>query len=224
MNVDTARKVLNKQQTALRDVMTSYDQHEEAINLFLSHHAMLHSAQVADFAHWSYEDAILDGLDEAQIRRIPKNCEHSIAWLLWHMARIEDVTMNILVAGTPQLLLQDDWLTQMNITMRDTGNEIADAEVLQFSQTVEIEALRAYRVAVGKQTQAMVQTLQPSDLKRKVDSDRLQTLRIEEAVIEEAAGLLNYWGKRNVAGLLLMPATRHNIVHLNEAYRLKNKR
>jgi hypothetical protein len=43
-------------------------------------------------------------------------------------------------------------------------------------------------------------------------------------VVEAAAGLLDYWGRRTIAGLLLMPATRHNIVHLNEAARIKQKR
>ena len=36
--------------------------------------------------------------------------------------------------------------------------------------------------------------------------------------------LVKYWGKRDTAGLLLMPATRHNFIHLNEALRLKQAR
>ena len=46
----------------------------------------------------------------------------------------------------------------------------------------------------------------------------------EGAVVEEARDLIDYWGKRTIAGLLLMPATRHNLVHLNEALRLKRRR
>jgi hypothetical protein len=49
-------------------------------------------------------------------------------------------------------------------------------------------------------------------------------MRDEGAVVEAARGLLDYWGKRNIAGLLLMPATRHNLVHLNEALQLKQRR
>ena len=45
----------------------------------------------------------------------------------------------------------------------------------------------------------------------------------EGAVLEVASDLIDYWAKRTIAGLLLMPATRHNLVHLNEALRLKQK-
>jgi hypothetical protein len=41
-------------------------------------------------------------------------------------------------------------------------------------------------------------------------------------VVEAARGIADYWSKRNVAGLLLMPATRHNLIHLNEAFLLKS--
>ena len=34
---------------------------------------------------------------------------------------------------------------------------------------------------------------------------------------------VDYWSKRNTAGLLLMPATRHNLIHLNEALQIKRR-
>jgi hypothetical protein len=52
----------------------------------------------------------------------------------------------------------------------------------------------------------------------------LQQVLDEGAVVQEAQGLLDYWGGLNIAGLLLMPPTRHNFVHLNEALRIKQKR
>jgi hypothetical protein len=36
-------------------------------------------------------------------------------------------------------------------------------------------------------------------------------------------GIVDYWGSRTIAGLLLMPPTRHNFTHLNEARMLKQK-
>ena len=52
-------------------------------------------------------------------------------------------------------------------------------------------------------------------------SARHEILRFAQA---HAVDLIVYWSKRDIAGLLLMPATRHNIVHLNEALRIKKKR
>lgn len=218
------RKSLNKRQTELRRLLSSADRYQEAIELFLSHHAMLHSARMAQTEAWSFEDEVLDDMTEEQIRRIPQNCEHSVAWCIWHIARCEDITMNLLVAGSPQVLLRDDWLGRTKATARDTGNAMDGREMANFSATVGIDPLRAYRVAVGRRTREIVRQLEPEDLWQKVDPSRLQRVMDEGAVVEAARGLIDYWGKRDVAGLLLMPASRHHIVHLNEALRLKKRR
>jgi len=222
--IESLRKSLNKQQTELRRIVTSFDQHDKAIQLFLSHHAMLHSAKMAQTESWSFEDAVLNDLTEEQFRRIPRNCEHSIAWCIWHLARIEDVAMNLLVAGSPQILHQDNWFERMKVAACDTGNAMDEKDLANLSATIDIEVLRAYRVVVGRRTRAIVKQLEPEALRKKVDPFRLQQVRDEGAVVEAAGWLLDYWGKRNHAGLLLMPATRHNIVHLNEALRLKRRR
>ncbi|MBN1815567.1 MAG: DinB family protein [Anaerolineae bacterium] len=218
------RKLCLNRQTELRRLLSSSERHDEAIQLFLSQHAMLHSAKMAQTEPWSFEDEVLDGMTEEQIRRIPRNCEHSVAWLIWHIARCEDITMNLLVAGSPQVLNQDGWLERIKTPVGHTGNEMDKAGVARFSTSIDIGALRAYRVAVGRRTREIVKRLGPEDLKRKVDPARLQRVWDEGAVVEAASYITDYWGKRNVAGLLLMPATRHHIVHLNEALKLKRRR
>lgn len=227
--MESYRKSLNKRQTELRRMLLSFRRHDEAIQLFLHQHAMLHSAKAAQTEQpasefWSFEDNVLDDMTEEQMRRIPSNCEHSVAWCIWHIARIEDVTMNLLVAGSPQVLYRDDWLERMKIAVRDTGNEMDRATVADLGVTIDTEALRAYRVAVGRRTREIVRQLHLEELKQKVDPCRLQQVMDEGAVVEAASGLLEYWGRRNIAGLLLMPATRHNIVHLNEALQIKHRR
>lgn len=185
---------------------------------------MLHSAGMAGTEPWSFEDAILDGITEEQMWRIPRNCEHSVAWIIWHIARCEDVAMNLLVAGSPQVLNQGDWLGRIRASICHTGNEMDEAGVARFSKSVDIEALRAYRVAVGRRTREIVEPLGLEELRQQVDPACLQRVMDEEAVVEAASYITDYWGKRNVAGLLLMPATRHHIVHLNEALKLKRRR
>ena len=69
--------------------------------LLLQHHAMLHASEKTQAEVWSYADEIWQGLTEADARRIPPKQEHSIVWIIWHIARIEDITMAILVAGRP---------------------------------------------------------------------------------------------------------------------------
>jgi hypothetical protein len=219
--VEAYRKMCLKRQTELRRIMMNSNQHDKAIQLFMSQHAMLHSQKMAQTESWSFEDEVLNDMPTVQIRCIPPGREHSVAWLIWHMTRCEDITMNLLVAGTPQILHTGGWLKQMKITVCDTGNAMDHAALADFSKAIDIEALRNYRLAVGRRTREIAKQLQPADSKRKVESSRMQQVMSEGAVVEAARGIADYWSKRNVAGLLLMPATRHHLIHWNEALQLK---
>ena len=95
--------------------------------------------------------------------------------------------------------------------------------VEKVSEEIDLDALRAYRQAVGRRTREIVQTLQPADMKQRVDPARLQQVLDTSAVEEEARSITEYWGRRDIAGLLLMPPTRHCFLHLNEAQRIQRK-
>ena len=100
--MDIHRKNWNAVQQALKWALAAGDR-EKTLELFLSQHAMLHSGKMAKSGLWSFEDEVLDGLSDEQVRAIPQDGEHSIVWILFHLARIEDITMNMLVAGADQL-------------------------------------------------------------------------------------------------------------------------
>lgn len=216
-------KALNKQQTALRQLVTSGGDHGQAIALFFKQHAQLHSADMAGTDLWSYEDDLLDDIHPDQAKCVPVNAEHSIAWVMWHIARIEDVAMNMLVAGEEQILLRDGWQTRLAIHPQDTGNAMPAPDVVKVSAEIDFHSLRAYRIAVGRQTRTIVRGLTPQDLREKVDANRLKKVLSVGAVVPQAQAVIDYWSKRTIAGLLLMPATRHNLVHLNEVARLKSR-
>jgi hypothetical protein len=220
--IDTYRKTWNKDQKHFRSVLESHTQHEEAIRLFLIQHGVMHSAKVAPEAPWSFEDMLFDDLSNEVFRRVPRNAEHSIAWLVWHLACIEDITMNMLVAGRPQVL--GDWQPRLKISAVDAGNLMPPKKVIELSEAVDRQALRGYRAAVGLATREIVQQLTPEHLKARVDPARLQQVLDQGAVLPSAIELIEYWGRRTIAGLLLMPPTRHNMVHITEAFKLKNKK
>jgi hypothetical protein len=60
-------------------------------------------------------------------------------------------------------------------------------------------------------------------MKRKFDKHSLQRILEEGAVLDVEASnwLIVFWGRKNVSGIILMPVTRHHIVHLNESLREK---
>ncbi len=220
--MDANHKQWNQGQQNLRRALSRGD-HQKAIELFLIQHARVHSAKNSRAKLWSFEDEILNDMPEDQIRCVPPGGEHSIAWILFHLARCEDITMNMLVAGTPQLFVKDGWQKKLRINILHSANSMDDQSVAALSAQIDLDQLRTYRQSVGRRTREIIRKLKPEELQQKAEASRLQKVMDEGALLSEAMGILNYWGKRTVAGLMLMPPTRHNFLHLNEALRIKQK-
>jgi hypothetical protein len=220
MDAKQAFWLWSEQQQKLRRMLQRPDQHAEAIALFLSQHAMLHAAEIAPGTAWSFANAAASDLGDGQLRTIPRGHNQSIAWLIWHCARTEDVAMNMLLAGTPQLLESQGWNARLNLSVRDIGTSMTDAEVADLSARVDLAALHEYRLAVGRRTREIVQSVGPLLLKQPVEPARLQRVRDTGALVSAAYEVAEYWGRHPIMNLLLMPATRHNMTHLNEALRI----
>jgi hypothetical protein len=215
------RQYWNKQQKLLRASLTQPENVQSSIDLFLHQHAMVHAAELTPAEPIHFVETIFLGLTENHWRTILPKGEHSIAWVIWHIARIEDITMNILLAGNEQRFTRENWQSRLNIPFVDTGNSMTMDEVQQMSAAIDIAALKQYRLAVAQDTRGIVQALTWKELKRKVDAGRLQKILDIGAVRSRAVGLIEYWGGLKSFGLMLMPPTRHNFVHLNEARKLK---
>lgn len=220
--MDANRKLWNDGQQKLRRALANHD-YQKAIEQFMTQHAMVHSKKVSRMDVWSFEDELWQGLTEQAFRTIPPKGEHSIAWMLFHIARVEDITMNLLIAGTPQLYNKAGWAKKLKSTIPHSANKMDAEDVARLSARLDMQGLREYRLAVGKRTREIVKKIRVDEFNQKVDPIRLQKVLAEGAVIPEAMEIVNYWGSRTIAGLLLMPATRHNLLHLNEALRVKQK-
>ncbi len=214
------RKELRPRQKDLRQALEGEKDSAACRQLFITLHGILHTGSVAPEAPWSYEDLLLADLNEADFRRVPDNEEHSVAWIVWHLSRIEDVTMNLLIAGRPQIFEEGGWMAKTRAPIRHTGNAMDTTAVRELSQAMDLSALRDYRIQVGLATRSIIKHLCRDDFTKKVDPERLDKILEQGAVSADAIGIIDYWGRRTIAGLLLMPPTRHAIVHWNEALRL----
>lgn len=224
MNPD--RQHWNQQQKALSALLSrrlTDETHPRAVELFLSQHAMIHAAEMSGCGLWSFEDEVCADLSEAAWRIIPPKGEHSIAWMVWHVTRIEDITMNLLVNGSPQVMAQGGWLARLQVSARDTGSAMDAAEIAALSKEMDIAALREYRLAVGRRTREIISGLPREAFGQPIAPERLQRVLDEGGVLESARWLVEYWGGHKIGGLLLMPPTRHPFVHWNEALRVKAK-
>lgn len=206
---------------ALSQIIRKPEQLARAKKRFLDVHARLNLSEVSG-GKPNEADALLLDLAAPEWCAMPTVRDETIAWAIWHIARIEDLTMNILVARQEQVL-DARWHKALGTAITDTGNALSDDEILQFSKTVDFGALLAYRTQVAKTTRAIVAELKPGDMKRKVAPEDVQKIAdlggVTGAV--DSRWLLEFWGAKDVAGILLMPPTRHVLLHLNDCAKWK---
>jgi hypothetical protein len=92
----------NEKHAQLRLLIRSSADPTAAMALFLKLHAAVHPKRAEERGEWSLAEEAVQGLEDKDLRRVPPGEEHSLTWIMWHLARIEDVTMNVLVAGGAQ--------------------------------------------------------------------------------------------------------------------------
>lgn len=212
---------LSELHKALNVIIRKPDKLEEAKQLFLELHSKLHLSSMSGTER-NEVDLLLNDLTLHEYRIMPTAKDETIAWVLWHIARIEDLTMSILIADGEQLF-DPKWKEQLNTPISDTGNALSDHEIIALSQQLNMEKLIKYRNTVGKRTREIVKSLSAEEMKRKVSAQGIERIKQAGGVTnqEDSLWLLDYWGKKDVAGLLLMPPTRHVIMHLNDCCKWK---
>src|SRR5262245_15753562 len=196
----------------------------ELTRFFLGCHAGTHSSDVYD-GRAPGTDRWLSGLSDDQLRMRPTRGLNSIVWLLWHMARTEDVAVNLVVAARPQVF-DDAWARKMNIPRPDMGTGMTADEVDDLTERADIAAVREYRSAVGRRTRDVVRTLRPEAWD--------EILGLEDttrAAVVGAFGPNDDWadgvGHRPWQGLtrgdqLGATAIRHNTAHIGEAVTIRS--
>ena len=153
--------------------------------------------------HRSLLDDLLKSLTEAQVRARPQAGVNTVAWLIWHAARVEDVGVNRFVVDGAQVL-DDGWLARLGVGRRDVGTGMTDAEVDALSAAVDLAALRGYREALTRRTLAVVEALRGQDLAEIVPADRVKRVCTDEgAVAPGAPWLTEFWANRRSRGWLL---------------------
>ena len=216
----------NKNQKLLRKLFKSKSTFHEAVKLCKIQHALVHPSFMGATSDKTFFDLVLEDINENCYRQLQDTkTNRTILYDIWHSTRIEDITVSILVKDSVQVINTDDWQTKLNTRVSDTGNAMDSSEILKLSSELNIKALIDYRVEVARQTQRVLDSLTPDDLKRKFSKEQSQRIIAEKAVLEQEKSiwLIDFWGKKNVAGILLMPATRHHLVHINACLKLKKK-
>jgi hypothetical protein len=218
-------KTWNKDIKHLREIILKQDKIEESKYLSLNLHSMVHSSDMSGLPVKTFEDELWEGLDENTFRTSINEKGRTIAYGIWHSARIEDITMNLLVSDGEQVFNLGNWKDKINSNIVDTGNAMTGEEILEFSKNINMQELKNYRIAVGRKSREIIENLTCNDMKRKFEKQTIQRIINEGAVLDVEASnwLIDFWGKKNVSGIILMPVTRHHVVHINESLSAKKR-
>ena len=111
----------------------------------------------------------VDGVDLDRLTERPSSDSNTIAWLVWHLARVQDHHVAELL-GTEQLWVGGDWGSRFGLDPDPTNTGYGhSAQEVATVRPERPEVLLEYLDAVAQRTSAMLQDLVPSDLDRIVD-------------------------------------------------------
>ncbi len=165
---------------------------------------------------------ILDRVPREKLAVRPSADSNSIAWLLWHIARCEDVAVNAIVRGQPQLLLREQWGPRLGFEDARIGTAFGDEEVGDLGRRLDLDALLQYWEAVSQETRSW---LEEADLEQ-LDwtPDVRERLGAAPPVVpKEGDWLLERWSGQPARFFLRMTVIGHEYLHLGEMMAIRGQ-
>jgi hypothetical protein len=189
-------------------------------DLFLMQHSAVHSKAVAGNAG-SVSERTLGGVTDEQWRVRPREDLNSIAWIVWHVARAEDILVNFAIARKDQVF-DEAWMKKLGISRRDFGIGMTGAEVSELTKQIDVAALRDYRDAVGRRTREIVGAFGPADWEGQSEAASLERAAAAGCFGGRAEQLVKAFTGRPRAALLSGIALFHAAGHLGEATTIRS--
>ncbi len=157
-------------------------------------------------------------LSDAQLRARPRPETNSIAWNIWHLLRIEDITLNRFVALTPQLYTSAGWQERLGIAYGDMGTAMAIGDVDALSQTINLSELANYATAVGAQSTLTLQGFDMALVGQKRPEAHMRAVIAGEKVCAPAIveGVIKYWGNLTIEQYVVDYCVLHPSLHVGE--------
>ena len=120
---------------------------------------------------WGYLTKATDGLTQEEIAWAPAPHCNSIAFILWHTARVEDVWINSVIQNTTWVYTDQGWRERLGIPAREMGFGYTE-EQLKAWPVPKLEDLLGYASAVHENTLAFLESLTPEQLLEVPRDDR----------------------------------------------------
>jgi hypothetical protein len=216
-------KVFTDNQDKWKTLICKKETFVEGRNILLKNHSSVHDKKVYKTNDKTIYDLLWENLKIETCKIISKQGT-SILWNIWHITRIEDLISNLLI-GNKETIFNKEIQSQLNIKITDVGNSMTNPEVELLNNNIDIKVLKEYRIKVGKSTKKILETLEYNDLKIKVKPEQIKKITQNGGVVNDPKSiwLLDFWGNKNILGLLKMPITRHHTLHLIPSFVIKEK-
>lgn len=149
----------------------------------------------------------------------------TVAYSLYHIFRIEDIVLHSVMQDSEQIFFAEDFQRRMNAPIITTGNELSGRQIADFSRALDIEQLYSYIFAVKEKSERFFDGLSFADMRHRVPQERRTRLEKSGSVSadENAFWLCEYWCGKDFRGLLAMPFSRHWIMHVEAALRIRDR-
>lgn len=122
--------------------------------------------QTLDFIHRGFRGAP-EGLTDEQVHFVPEGQSHSIAWCMWHAARIEDLFFQQIFQGQRSEWETGGWAERTGLPEKGfgTGQSTEDAANVHFAS---LDEFKRYQQRVAELALAFLDSLDDEGLKREV--------------------------------------------------------
>ncbi len=118
-----------------------------------------------------YLTKALDGLTQEEAAWSPAAESNSIAFILWHMTRVEDFFFIRVIQREVELYEAEGWREKLGTPAKDTGFEYT-LEQLRAWPVPKLEIIRGYYKSVRKRTLALLNSIAPERLSELARPDR----------------------------------------------------
>jgi uncharacterized damage-inducible protein DinB len=118
-----------------------------------------------------YLTKALDGLTQEEAAWSPASESNSIAFILWHVTRVEDFFVIRVIQRGVELYEAEGWREKLGTPAKDTGFDYT-LEQLRAWPVPKLEIIRGYSESVRKKTLALLNSISPERLSELARPDR----------------------------------------------------
>ena len=141
-----------------------------------------------EFAREIFYNQLRENWSDEQLRKSAHSSMNSLAWVMWHVARVEDAGVMRFVARQPQIFQVDGWKDKLKVEVDHFGFGMTYKEMRKLSEAIDLDALQSYWDAVIKQTYAVVDALTEAQMDEVLSDEEVEQVMVFEGVGAEVVG------------------------------------